>query len=1020
MTDANPAEIFQTSAQQALILQAQSEQPRIARLWLNFAEPVEPGRLEAVLSELGRRHEILRTRYTQVAGLKLPVQEIAEQVRVSIALVHTEAQARAQLNALLEQAPLVACVAGAQVLVGVALASADEQALGQLAEEILALYRGDTLAPFEALQYADYAAWQADLDEEAFARQGKAYWRGLAAAQAPGRRLPFEAIEQGAGERNQCQRLSPGLNSALAVMQAEAGLAPPEALLFLWGSFLSVLTRQQPLLVALEVDGRNDQLQHTLGHFARRLPQAFNLQPGLALREQLAAFAVQLAEGRSWLDCLNEPDMSAAGALPVFACAYTQAPAAEQWRVELDDYRNDKLFLSARAQADGVCLQLSAPGQGFAPAQLQAWLAQFDTFALNAAADLGCAPEQLNTVDAEQAAALLARFDRSLALPAAADDALHGLFEQMAALHPQRIALQIGDQRLSYAELDRRADELARALQACGVGGDSVVAVYGSRSVEIVVALLGILKAGGAYLPLDPGYPAERLSFMLHDARAQCLISLQPLADDIEVAPGVQRLQLDALPPSDLLPLRKRHSAASLAYVIYTSGSTGKPKGVMISHANACASTRARGLFYRQPLLRFLMLSSFSFDSSVAGIFWSLAQGGTLCLPGEEEHKDPQRLAALIEREQISHFLALPSFYAQILEHLEQPALSCVIVAGEACPPELAVRHRQRLAQTLLVNEYGPSESAVWCSAHALEQDPQGERVPIGAPIAGARLLALDEAGEMAGFGCEGELYVGGPGLARGYLQRPGLTASRFVPDPFAKEPGQRLYRTGDRVSAGVDGCIDYLGRLDFQLKIRGFRIELGEIESRLAQLPGVREAAVVVRESAAGAQLAAYVLHTDGQTPASTEQSLLDALREQLPEYMVPAFVRVLERFPLTPNGKLDRNALAALQPQSHEFVAPRNELEATLAAIWQEALHLEQVGIHDNFFALGGHSLLATRIRSEVQARLNLNLPLRVFFEGETVALLAEQVAQYRDSGLSESKVDALEALFDAAEQV
>jgi acyl-coenzyme A synthetase/AMP-(fatty) acid ligase len=413
------------------------------------------------------------------------------------------------------------------------------------------------------------------------------------------------------------------------------------------------------------------------------------------------------------------------------------------------------------------------------------------------------------------------------------------------------------------------------------------------------------------------------------------------------------------------------------------------------------------------------MLSSFSFDSSVAGIFWTLGQSGTLYLPEEQMHKDPARLAQLIGEQGISHFLALPSFYAQILEHLQQPALACVIVAGEACPLELPARHAERLPQTLLVNEYGPSESSVWCSAHTVQALPAYERVSIGGAIAGTRLRVLDEQGELVGFGREGELYVGGPGLARGYLQRPGLTASRFVPDPFALVPGQRLYRTGDRVSPGVEGTLDYLGRLDFQLKLRGFRVELGEIEARLAQQPEVREAAVVVRETGAGAQLAAFATLRDPASASGLENRLLERLREQMPEYMVPAFLRVLDRLPLTPNGKLDRTALAALQAQGSAYQAPRNELEQTLAQIWQEALQLEQVGVHDNFFALGGHSLLATRIRSQVQERLNLDLP-RVFFEGETVALLAEQVERHRGSGVSEDKADALEALFDAVEDV
>lgn len=1026
MTDANPVEIFQTSAQQALILQANPDQPLGARLWLNFAEPLQPALLQPVLSRLCERHEILRTRYTQVAGLKLPVQEISQQVRFSVLSADSEAQARARVAAALAEVPLVACVLGRQLLLGVALASADEVSLLLLGRELECLYQGQALAPFDGLQYADYAAWQGDLDEEDIGRQGKAFWRAVQTEYGQLQRLPFERGIAGT-DVAVSERLSSTLSTALATVSAQAQVAPQEALLFLWGTFVGALSQQHKLLVGLDVSGRNDQLEQTLGHFATRLPVTFNPDPQQPLRDQLTAFVAQLRQSRSWLDCLNELDMASVGvsreAGQAYGCDYRPGAQAAGMRTELDVYRAQKLHLRAQVEGLKVRLQLSSPARVFAEAQLEAWLSQFDTFAARATTDLSQPPGQVACVEATQQALLLSRFDNSAALPSTGDAPLHGLFEHAAAEHPQRIALQVGTQSLSYAQLECRANRLAHVLRQRGVGPDSVVGVYGSRSVEIVVALLGILKAGGAYLPLDPSYPAERLSFMLHDARAEQLITLQDLAQAIEVPAGTQQLrlsdsQIDESPDTALPALA---DADNLAYVIYTSGSTGKPKGVMISHANACASTRARGLFYRQPLKRFLMLSSFSFDSSVAGIFWSLSQGGTLCLPVEDDAKDPLRIAELIAQEAISHFLALPSFYAQILEYLEPTALACVIVAGEACPVELTARHRERLPQTLLVNEYGPSESAVWCSAYAVEQAPDGERVSIGGPIAGARLLTLDTQGELAGFGREGELYVGGLGLARGYLQRPSLTASRFVPDPFARQPGQRLYRTGDRVSAGIDGGLDYLGRLDFQLKIRGFRIELGEVEARLAQLADVREAAVVVRDAGAGAQLAAYVVVRDSAHGVpGLDAAMLGQLREQMPDYMVPAFIRVLERFPLTPNGKLDRSALAAMQVQSSEYVAPRNDLEATLAGIWQEALQLERVGVHDNFFALGGHSLLATRIRSEVQAQLNLNLPLRVFFEGETVALLAEQVLQHRGSGVSEDKVDALEALFDVVEDV
>lgn len=1026
MTHPNAADVFQTSAQQASILHSQQLSGAVltARLQWRLTAPLDRVRFEAALTQVCERHEILRTLYKSVSGLKLPVQEIHGQVSYRIESAVSEVQARQQAALLLEQVPVVVALLGSdQVLISLALASADEHSLKLVASELSSLYDGETLEAFEALQYADFAAWQADLDEEDIGRQGKAFWRALFADHEITHRLPFERSVDFAPQHGTCSIIAP-LADELKSFALGAGLLPSEALTFFWGAFVARLSQQEKLLVAMAVDGRSTQLEQTVGHLSGRLPVAFVLQPQRSLNDNLQLFASQLGQSRSWQDCFNELDMlgqrTAEGRPLSYGCAYRVADSAAQLSWTLDAAVFEKLHLDVSECADELQLKLTFQTDMFAANMASAWLEQFVEFCKNAFADKDQVLESIGLVSPTEAGQLLAAFDRSDALTAADAPFLHQLFEKAVQRHGQRIAIHVDGLEVTYLELDRRANQLARVLRERGVGSDQIVAVYGGRSVEIIVALMGILKAGGAYLPLDPAYPTERLSFMLEDAGAKCLVALQPLHEDMVLADGMAFVSLDEqhVWQGNGAPLETHGDPADLAYVIYTSGSTGKPKGVMVSHANACSSTQARLQFYREPIQRFLMLSSFSFDSSVAGIFWTLAQGGTLYLPSESTHKDPQKIAELIAEQQISHFLALPSFYAQILEQLKAPALRCVIVAGEACPVELARRHRALLPQTVLVNEYGPSESSVWCSAFAVESEPLDERVSIGAPIPGTRLYTLEGDLAVAGAGREGELYVGGPGLARGYLNRPSLTASRFVPDPFASTPGQRLYRTGDLTSSRSEGLVEYLGRLDFQLKIRGFRIELGEIEARLGQLDNVREAAVVARDTGAGKQLVAYVVLRTAAAREAEEQRLLGHLREQLPEYMVPAFLSVLERFPLTPNGKLDRNALSALELQGSAYVEPRTALETLLVSIWQDALQLERVGIQDNFFALGGHSLLATRIRSRVQAELNIELPLRVFFEGETIELLARQVELHRDSGITGDKVDALEALFAETE--
>jgi amino acid adenylation domain-containing protein len=531
--------------------------------------------------------------------------------------------------------------------------------------------------------------------------------------------------------------------------------------------------------------------------------------------------------------------------------------------------------------------------------------------------------------------------------------------------------------------------------------------------------LLGTLKAGAAYLPLDPNYPIERLAFMLQDAAARQVLACQPLPEGLHGERVISLMaQAEVWSASQEQPATLGDSA-HLAYVIYTSGSTGKPKGVMISHANAVASTLARSAFYRQPLRAFLMLSSFSFDSSVAGVFWALGQGATLCLPDEDSYKDPALLAALIQREEVSHYLTLPSYHAQILEHLDNPALACVIVAGEACSNALVTRHREALPHVALVNEYGPTEGTVWCSAWELPLGQDDDTIPIGQPIPGMRIHVLGPDLMPVAVGVEGELYVGGAGIARGYLKRATLTAERFMPDPFSKQAGQRLYRTGDLARYRADGVLEYLGRVDHQVKIRGFRIELGEIESAMRSAPGIEDAAVIARETPTGPQLLGFVI-----SPADTADIRLNELRshlgEALPEHMQPARLQVLERFPLMPNGKLNRQALLDLDVRRSAFVAPRTELEKVLAAIWAEALHVERVGVHDSFFELGGHSLLATRIRARIQEELNLAIPLKLFFEGDTLERLATEIEQFRQqSEHQENDVDALEALFDEVDE-
>ncbi|WP_223616444.1 non-ribosomal peptide synthetase [Pseudomonas sp. BF-B-30] len=1018
-------DVFQTSAQQAFYLRAQElgARPLFAALTLPVARPVDAQALRRALETLSQRHEILRTLYRRLPGMKWPVQSLCDGLPLTLpgnqpSVAGALSRSREVMVEDSNQALVVAQVedeAGQSFITLLTPAcSIDEASLRVLASELGSLLRGETLVDDEdALQYLDYSAWQEELCEEDIGHQGAAFWRNLQSQFVVAHRVPFEKAVEVTLVRRQATLIDAPWPAGVQRVAAETGIEAEQLALLLWTAFVARIGHQEKLLMGWQVEGRNEQTVATLGRFARRLPVAFEHRSQQTLAQALVAFAASVEQSLSWLDCLNEFELSAEGTAPLrYGFVYQ---AALESAIEVDDGNPEVL----RLRVQGDQLQLSCFDGALPESMLVEWLEQFVEFSHQLLGSPEMTLAQATQVNDAQLTRLVEGFNPNATEQALPFRFLQELFSEQARLHPQRIALSVNGQRLSYAELDARSNQVANALRGQGVTPDEIVAVYGQRSLEMVIALLGTLKAGAAYLPLDPNYPIERLAFMLADTGARHVLACQTLPDAL---PGERTISL--MPGAEVWSAAQTRpepqgDSANLAYVIYTSGSTGKPKGVMISHANAVASTLARNAFYRQPLRGFLMLSSFSFDSSVAGVFWALGQGAPLCLPDEDSYKDPAQLAALIQREEISHYLTLPSYHAQILEHLDRQALACVIVAGEACSNALVQRHREALPEVALVNEYGPTEGTVWCSAWELPLSDDDDSIPIGQPIAGMRIHVLGPDLQPVAVGVEGELYVGGAGIARGYLQRAALTAERFVPDLFAKPAGQRLYRTGDLARYRADGVLEYLGRVDHQVKIRGFRIELGEIESAMRNAPGIEDAAVIARETPTGPQLLGFVV-----SPADTADIRLNELRshlaEALPEHLQPARLQVLERFPLMPNGKLNRQALLDLDVRRSVFVAPRNDLEKKLAAIWAEALHVERVGVHDNFFELGGHSLLATRIRARIQEELNLAIPLKLFFDGDTLERLAAQIEQFRQhSEHKENDVDALEALFDEVDE-
>lgn len=584
---------------------------------------------------------------------------------------------------------------------------------------------------------------------------------------------------------------------------------------------------------------------------------------------------------------------------------------------------------------------------------------------------------------------------------------IHEMIEEQALLHPDHIAVTYNDDKITYAQLNKRANSVAHDLIKSGVEINDFVGLYVDRSVELMIGMVGILKAGAAYLPLDPEYPRERIDYMLEDSGASTVLCQKKLATQLGSKASNIVIVEDAA-QSEIPENWKRPESdiEGFAYTIYTSGSTGKPKGVPVRHKNLLHSTLSRLTFYPSNPDSFLLLSSFSFDSSVVGIFWTLCTGGKLVIPPKRIEQDVQILCDLISKQKVSHTLMLPSLYSAIINHAEIDqidSLKNVMVAGEACPFSLIDKHYRYLPNTELYNEYGPTEASVWCVAHLILPDEK-DFVPIGKPIPNAEAYIMNSSLQVCPIGVAGELYIGGLGVVDGYYKRPDLTREKFIAHPFNE--GERLYKTGDMARYHKDGRIEFLGRVDHQVKIRGYRIEPDEIQNRILEFEQVDEAHVIVHESKEQnqKQLIAYV------TKLSDDdiRNLRVYLAESLPSYMIPSKIISVDRFPRLPNGKMDRKKLpnpdSFSTVEKSNFIAPKTELEMLLAGIWKEILGIDSVGIHDNFFSLGGDSILSIQVVSKARDE-NIFLAPNHLFENQTIATLVNRI---RSENLDQKKVD------------
>jgi amino acid adenylation domain-containing protein len=945
--------------------------------------------LERAFAEVVRRHEILRTSFP-LRGSR-PVQEIAPPTGLTLTVEDFSPDA-ATGEALrpfdLARGPILRTrllrLAPEEhvLLLTVHHIAADLWAAGILVREVAAIYSGERL-PELPIQYADFAAWQRQWLDGAELERQLAFWRRELAGAPPALELPTDRprppVEsfRGAGLPWSVDR---ELSRSLQGLGRARGATLFMTVIAALGILLSRWTGQDDLMLGSPIANRpRPELDGLIGMFVNTLAIRIRLAGASTFGDLLAevrrtsldAFEHQdlpferlVEELKPRRDLSRHPLFQVALALQNVRMGTVEVPGLtfEPLSLASATTKFDLTFTLFEGE-DGLAGQVEYATDLFDATTVEHLLGHLRNLLEGIVEDPGAPVEDLPMLDREERTQLLAWSGAAPDFPRQAT--IHGLFAEQAARTPDAVAVVHGDEALTYSELAARAGRIAARLLKLGVKPETRVAVMGERSLDLVAALLGILQAGCAYLPLDPEHPAERQALILADAGASLLLS----RDEEE----------ETFSPPPVSP-------DQLAYVMYTSGSTGVPKGVAVTHRNVVRLVRNSGFMTLGPEQTFLQLAPVAFDASTLEIWAPLLNGGRLVLfPGRRASLD--EIGETVARHGVtSMFLTTGLFHQMVDERLEvlRP-LRQLLTGGEVISPAHMRRALAGLPGCRVIACYGPTENTTFSTTHPMTSSDLGGPVPLGRPIGGTRIYVLDAALRPVPEGVWGELCAGGDGVARGYLGRPDLTAERFVPDPYGPKPGGRLYRTGDLVR-WRGGVLEFLGRRDGQVKLRGNRIELGEVEAALTGHPAVREAAVVLRED----RLVGYV--TGDPDPAEMRRFL--AVR--LPDPMIPSFFVVLDRFPLTPNGKVDRRAFPAPEGTVESYAPPETPVEESLTAACAEVLGIERVGVRDNFFALGGHSLLATRLVARLRERYGLDVPLQMVFDAVDLRDLADRVVE------------------------
>ncbi|MDZ8224986.1 amino acid adenylation domain-containing protein [Nostoc sp. ChiVER01] len=1007
--------------------------------------------LKQTFNEIVRRHETLRTTFVMV---QQPVQVIAPSLTIPLPLIDIRnfaqeretqvrriATAEAQHSFNLTAGPLLRVKllqvdeAEYVLLLNLHHIVADGWSIGVLIRELGVLYKAfvednqclmSTFLPELPIQYADFAQWQREW-LQAVGENGcsllqtqLAYWQkqldGIPVLNLPTDRVrPAVSTYRGA---KQFLELPHSLTQALETLSYQEDVTLFMTMLAAFQTLLYRYTQQEDIVVGSAIANRNrSELEGLIGFFVNSLVLRSDLSGNPTFQEllnrvrevTLGAYTHQDLPFEKLVEELHpERDLSRHPLFQVvFSLQNTPIEALELPGLKLSlfdfDSKIAKLDLEFHLWRDLETLkgEIVYSTDLFDQSTITRMLGHFQVLLESIVAN----PKQRISnlallTEGERQQLLIDWNDTKKSY--SNSKCFHQLFEAQVEKSPDAIALVFGNQKLSYKELNIRSNQLAHYLKEIGVQTESLVGICVERSAEMIIAILGIFKAGGAYLPLDPSYPQERLNFMLQDAQVSLLLTQEKLLPNF-TAFSNQIISID----KDWATITQHSqnnpnscvTLENLAYVIYTSGSTGQPKGVLIEHRGLSNLAAYQiEVFNLQPSNRILQFASLSFDASIFETVMALAIGATLYLINKECLLSGKALLQLLREKAITHVTLLPAVLA-VLPTESLPALQTIISAGESCSEDIIKRWWNPSRR--FFNAYGPTEATVWSTVAEIKS--VSEKPPIGRPIANTEIYILDKHLQPVPIGILGELYIGGDGLARGYLNCPELAAQKFIRNPFNKKKGARIYKTGDLARYRTDGNIEFLGRIDNQVKIRGFRIELSEIETVIRQHNNVEKAIVITQGNLYdNKHLVAYIISKSPQEQTTIE--VREFLKEKLPEYMIPKAFIILDSLPLTANGKVDHYALKAIDTQSRSiekaFIAPRTPTESTLARIWAEVLNVENVGIHDNFFDLGGNSLLAIRLLDQINKQFERDLPLSSLFLNQTIESLGIALCSKTDS--------------------